>query len=258
MKRAGVLSPGPVVAAAVMLPEKFRHKVLNDSKRLTEAARDLLFAELTSHSGVQWAFAIVESEEIDRLNILRATHEAMRRAVAGLIEPPEHVLIDGLEVRPFPVPQTALVGGDALSFSIAAASVIAKVTRDRLMVEMDARYPQYGFARTKAMAPRSISPISEFMGLVRSIGNRLNPFSSRLSSSPEPGENPDLWLGRVGERPCERSSAKGRTTKFSTGTSARRTAAKSIWSAGIGPAACSPLSRSRHGKASLMERRARR
>ena len=140
---------GPVVAAAVILPEKFRHKTLDDSKKMTEAKRDLLFAELTSHAGVQWAFAIVESDEIDRLNILRATHEAMRRAVAGLAEPPEHVLIDGLEVRPFPIPQTALVGGDAISFSIAAASVIAKVTRDRLMVEMDALYPQYGFAAHK-------------------------------------------------------------------------------------------------------------
>jgi ribonuclease HII len=73
----------------------------------------------------------------------------MRRAVAQLAEPPDHVLIDGLEVRPFPIAQTALVGGDALSFSIAAASIVAKVTRDRLMMEMDARYPQYGFAAHK-------------------------------------------------------------------------------------------------------------
>lgn len=93
--------------------------------------------------------AIVDVGEIDRLNILRASHEAMRRAVAVLVEPPDHVLIDGLPVRPFPIEQTALVGGDALSFSIAAASVIAKVTRDRIMVEMDTHHPGYEFCRHK-------------------------------------------------------------------------------------------------------------
>jgi len=93
--------------------------------------------------------AVVEAEEIDRLNILRATHEAMRRAVAALAAKPDHVLIDGLPVHPFPIAQTALVGGDGLSFSIAAASVIAKVTRDRIMVDMDARHPGYGFAQHK-------------------------------------------------------------------------------------------------------------
>lgn len=140
---------GPVVAAAVVLPHNFRHRELDDSKKLTEKKRELLFEELTSRKEIHWAFSIVDPEEIDRVNILRATHEAMRRAVAALLEPPEHVLIDGLEVRPFPIAQTALVGGDGLSFSIAAASVIAKVTRDRLMVRMDSMYPQYGFAAHK-------------------------------------------------------------------------------------------------------------
>ena len=140
---------GPVVAAAVVLPEKFRHRTLDDSKKLTERTREHLFAELTTHPTIRWACAIVEREEIDRINILRATHEAMRRAVTALIGAPDHVLIDGLPVRPFPIAQTALVGGDALSFSIAAASVIAKVTRDRLMVEMGARHPGYDFAQHK-------------------------------------------------------------------------------------------------------------
>jgi ribonuclease HII len=140
---------GPVVAAAVILPAGFRHDSLNDSKQLGERARESIYAELTANRDVLWSLAIVESDEIDRLNILRATHEAMRRAVALLDPRPQHVLIDGLQVNPFPVPQTALVGGDALSFSIAAASVIAKVTRDRLMVEMDARHPGYDFARHK-------------------------------------------------------------------------------------------------------------
>ena len=140
---------GPVVAAAVILPEKFSHSLLNDSKQLTERKRDALYTEITAHSEIRWAFAIVESDEIDRLNILRATHEAMRRAVAQLDPQPQHVLIDGLPVRPFPLPQTALVGGDARSFSIAAASIIAKVTRDRLMRGHDAKFPGYDFARHK-------------------------------------------------------------------------------------------------------------
>jgi ribonuclease HII len=140
---------GPVVAAAVILPERFRHRVLTDSKKLSPKWREQIFAELTGCAEIFWATAVVEVAEIDRINILRATHEAMRRAVGALPVPPEHVLIDGLPVRPFPIEQTALIGGDGLSFSIAAASVIAKVTRDRIMVEMDARHPAYGFAQHK-------------------------------------------------------------------------------------------------------------
>lgn len=140
---------GPVVAAAVILPPGYMHTVLTDSKKLTHAKRERLFEELTKRSEILWASAIVDVEEIDRINILRATHEAMRRAVGALPQTPDHVLIDGLPVRPFPIEQTALVGGDGLSFSIAAASVIAKVTRDRLMLELDARYPEYGFAKHK-------------------------------------------------------------------------------------------------------------
>ncbi|MGB8168977.1 MAG: ribonuclease HII [Chthoniobacteraceae bacterium] len=140
---------GPVVAAAVMLPERFRHKFLTDSKKLSAERREEIYREVTGHSGIAWSVSIVEVEEIDLINILRATHQAMRRAVAALPEEPDHALIDGLPVRPFPIAQTALVGGDARSFSIAAASVIAKVTRDRIMVEMDARYPGYEFAQHK-------------------------------------------------------------------------------------------------------------
>ena len=143
---------GPVVAAAVILPEKVRHKTLNDSKQLRENQREEIYAELTARADVCWAVSVVEHDEIERINILRATHQAMRRAVAALATQPQHVLIDGLPVRPFPHPQTALVGGDGRSFSIAAASVIAKVTRDRIMVEMEALYPGYGFAKHKGYA----------------------------------------------------------------------------------------------------------
>ena len=140
---------GPVVAAAVILPPDFSHATLTDSKKLTASQRERIYGELTTRGDIYWAVSAAEPAEIDRINILRATHQAMRRAAGALAVRPEHVLIDGLPVRPFPIPQTALVKGDALSFSIAAASVIAKVTRDRIMLEMDARYPDYGFARHK-------------------------------------------------------------------------------------------------------------
>ena len=143
---------GPVVAAAVVLPEKFRHRVLTDSKQLTARQREQLYVELTTHMGVTWCVASVEHTEIDRINILRATHTAMQLATAQLSPQPDHVLIDGLPVRNFPIAQTALVNGDALSFSIAAASVIAKVTRDRMMLDFDAQFPHYGFAQHKGYA----------------------------------------------------------------------------------------------------------
>lgn len=143
---------GPVVAAAVILPPDFQHPRLTDSKKLTEKQRGTIFTEITNCPEIVWSVAVVEAGEIDRLNILRATHAAMRQAVAGLSGPVDHVLIDGLPVQPFPLPQTALVGGDGFSFSIAAASVIAKVTRDRLMLEWDAVHPVYGFARHKGYA----------------------------------------------------------------------------------------------------------
>lgn len=143
---------GPVVAAAVVLPERFSHAKLTDSKQLSPLARDEIFAELTTNTAIRWSVASVEPMEIDRLNILRATHHAMRLAIAGLSAAPSHVLIDGLPVQPFPIPQTALVGGDALSFSIAAASVIAKVTRDRMMHRWHEEYPDYRFDQHKGYA----------------------------------------------------------------------------------------------------------
>ena len=117
---------GPVVAAAVILPEKFRHRRLNDSKQLGAELRDEIYLELISNTQVRWAVGTVDSVEIDRINILRASHQAMRLAITALIDQPDHVLIDGLPVIPFPFPQTAIVEGDCISLSIAAASVIAR------------------------------------------------------------------------------------------------------------------------------------
>ena len=140
---------GSVYASAVVLPRGFNPQGINDSKKLTPRVRERLHQQLTSEPDVLWAVAKKNAAEIDGLNILRATHAAMR-AAWELIEPrPDHVLIDGLPVPQFPCPQTALVGGDAISLSIAAASIIAKVERDREMEEMDRLYPEYGFAKHK-------------------------------------------------------------------------------------------------------------
>jgi ribonuclease HII len=140
---------GPVICAAVILPIDIDLPGLDDSKKLTARRRDILYSAISTHSRIAWASARIEPDEIDRLNILRATHAGMRRAWEKLEPRPVHVLIDGLPVPEFPCHQTALIGGDALSLSIAAASVIAKVERDRIMLEYDLIYPDYGFAKHK-------------------------------------------------------------------------------------------------------------
>lgn len=141
---------GPVVAAAVVFPpEAVAIPPVKDSKQLTPAQRAELDTAIRAVPGVSIGVGVLSAADIDRLNILRATHAAMQLAVRQLQPPPDFVLIDGLPVRGFPVPQRAIVKGDALSASIAAASIVAKVYRDRLMNDLEARYPGYGFARHK-------------------------------------------------------------------------------------------------------------
>lgn len=146
---------GPVFAAAVVLPEDFTHPELNDSKKLTPARRERVYEQLRADTSLRVSCASASVEEIDKLNILRATHLAMRRAVEGLGVPPCVVLVDGLPVSGFPWPQEAVVKGDSLSLSIAAASVIAKVERDRAMLACDAEFPGYGFAVHKGYGTRA-------------------------------------------------------------------------------------------------------
>jgi ribonuclease HII len=146
---------GPVVAAVAVLPAKFSLAGLNDSKQLTEEFREELFETLTAAGAlVCYGIGIAEPAEIDRFNILRATFLAMQRAIAALPIQPEHLLIDGLPVPVFKQPQTAIVGGDGKSKSIAAASVIAKVTRDRMMRKWHSEFPQYSFDRNKGYGTR--------------------------------------------------------------------------------------------------------
>ncbi|WP_240772801.1 ribonuclease HII [Phragmitibacter flavus] len=140
---------GPVHVAAVVLPDGFEHADLHDSKQLSEAARERIFEELTGRADVAWSLVVVEVLEVDRINVLQAARVGMRRAVLALQPVPEVVLVDGLEVPDFPFRQEALVKGDARSLSIAAASVIAKVSRDRYMRELAKEFPEYGFERHK-------------------------------------------------------------------------------------------------------------
>lgn len=140
---------GPVSAAAVVLPARFRMEFLDDSKKVTAKRREALYQALVADRRVKWASAIATVEEIGEINILRASWLAMERAVEGLGVEPEMLLVDGLPVKTLRWAQKALVGGDGISLSIAAASVIAKVERDRMMVEYAERYPEYGFEKHK-------------------------------------------------------------------------------------------------------------
>lgn len=147
---------GPVVAAAVVFPDEWIRNGLpepldrvNDSKQLTARMREKLFEAIRSRPEIRFAVAEAGAALIDEINILQATHQAMNLALERLRPPANHALVDGLAVPTLLLPQTPLVGGDARSYSIAAASILAKVTRDRLMESLHERFPQYGFDRHK-------------------------------------------------------------------------------------------------------------
>ena len=139
---------GPVTAAAVILPDGLYIEGLNDSKKLTEAKREKLFDIITSEA-IAWSVASASVEEINATDILSAAMLAMRRAVEGLSIPADFALIDGNISRGFSIPTRTVIHGDAISPSIAAASILAKVTRDRACYELDAQYPEYGIAKHK-------------------------------------------------------------------------------------------------------------
>jgi ribonuclease HII len=145
---------GPVVAAACILPRGYIPEGINDSKKLTEKKREKLF-DLICENAVAFCIAEASVEEIDRLNILEADLLAMRRAIEGLSIPADYALIDGNIARDFPIPAKAVIHGDAISPSIAAASILAKVTRDRMCLELDREYPQYGIAKHKGYGTKA-------------------------------------------------------------------------------------------------------
>lgn len=143
---------GPVVAAAVILPENLFLDGLQDSKRLTASDRERLAGEIKACC-ISWGIGVASPAEIDSINILQATKLAMKRAVAALSVVPDHLLIDAVQLGS-KIPETPVIKGDARSASIAAASVVAKVTRDYIMLKLDKKYPQYGFARHKGYPTR--------------------------------------------------------------------------------------------------------
>lgn len=139
---------GPVVAAAVIFPPERFVSGVHDSKQLAPAQREDLYDPIMS-AALAVGVGVASVDEIDRVNIFWAAMRASERAVAALGRTPDHILVDGREIRGLKLPQTSIVGGDRKSFCIAAASIVAKVTRDRLMVELDAQFPGYGLAHHK-------------------------------------------------------------------------------------------------------------
>jgi ribonuclease HII len=139
---------GPVVAAAVILPGEWSVPEINDSKQLSASKRDTLFTLIRQYA-LSFGVGIISERVIDNINILQATYQAMRQALDNLTVSPDYVLLDAVTLEQFPVPQRGIPKGDRLSISIAAASILAKVTRDRLMIEYDQQYPEYGFAGHK-------------------------------------------------------------------------------------------------------------
>jgi len=144
---------GPVIAAAVIFPKDCTIDGVNDSKQLSPERRELLYEEIQKQA-VAVGVGTVEHDVIDRINILRATHLAMRSALHALSVRPDYAIIDGNSFSDATIPFLTIVGGDARSFTIAAASIVAKVMRDRLMQELDVRYPEYGFGKHKGYGTR--------------------------------------------------------------------------------------------------------
>ena len=153
---------GPVAAGAAILPKDCQILYLNDSKKLSESRREELFLEI-QEKAIAWSVGIVGPERIDEINILQATYEAMRQAIAKLDPAPQVLLNDAVTIPGMMIPQVPIIKGDAKSVSIAAASILAKVTRDHMMEEYDKEYPEYGFAKHKGYGtPAHIAAIKEF------------------------------------------------------------------------------------------------
>ncbi|MBQ3527507.1 MAG: ribonuclease HII [Clostridia bacterium] len=184
---------GPVVAAACILPDGIVIEGLDDSKKLSEKKRERLYDEICQ-SAVAWCVALSTPEEIDSINILEASLQAMRRSIDGLSIKPDFVLVDGNIDRGFSIPAKAVIGGDAKSQSIAAASILAKVTRDRLCMELDEKYPEYNFKKHKGY------PTKEHKLAVYEYGPCPEHRRSFLSFLERDREKLEVWLSEKKEK----------------------------------------------------------
>ncbi|WP_242344706.1 ribonuclease HII [Anaeromyxobacter terrae] len=206
---------GPVVAGACILPRDYRPRGIDDSKQLDRRERERLAEDIRANA-ICWAVARAEVEEIDRLNIYRAGLLALTRAVQALTPAPGHVLVDARKLPELALPQTPIIHGDALSLTIAAASILAKTTRDALMTELDAAYPGYGFCRHKGYPTaehfealrrlgacpihrRSFQPVREALGLEPLQGELFAP-PPELDEDLPPGEAGQCGDGDPGPR----------------------------------------------------------
>jgi ribonuclease HII len=177
---------GPVVAAAVILPEGYKLRELNDSKKLDEAQRTRLAAQIKTDA-VAWAVAQAEVSEIDRLNIYHAGLLAMRRAIEALSQAPDYVLVDARTIPRITPPQRGIIKGDSLSASIAAASVLAKTSRDALMESFEQAYPGYGFAAHKGYPTPEHCAALKQRGALPIHRRSFRPVREVLQTEPQQG-----------------------------------------------------------------------
>ncbi len=171
---------GDVVAAVVILPIKHEIIGIKDSKKLTAGKREILFDQICAQA-VDWCIAFASPAEIDKINILQATMLAMQRAVAGLAVQPDKVLVDGNKCPKIIYPVEAIIGGDAIEESISAASILAKVYRDRQMIELDRIYPQYGFAKHKGYPTAEHMAAIELYGVIAEHRRSFGPVSRAVA-----------------------------------------------------------------------------
>ncbi len=171
---------GPVVTACVILPEKFDLPHLTDSKKLTERRREILYKEIQEQA-LEIGIGIVDNEEIDRINILNATKKAMKMAINNCKVKPEHVLIDAVKLD-IDIPTTSIIKGDLKSITISAASVIAKVTRDHMLYELDEKYPMYDFKHNKGYPTKKhIEAIKEY-GIIKEHRRSYSPVKEYVNN----------------------------------------------------------------------------
>ena len=173
---------GPVVAAACIIPEGFMIDGVNDSKQLSPAKRAGIFDLLISSKDIQYGLGVIESKEIDEINILQATFKAMQRALESLKIPPDFVLVDGSLLPKWKYPSRAIVKGDSLSYSIAAASILAKETRDELMKSHEISFPGYGFGKHKGYGTKAHIEAIQRLGPCPIHRKSFEPIKSLLAS----------------------------------------------------------------------------